>query len=551
MIYYDLKIESKRKAIGNVVARETELKRIARTLKRQYNNNCLILGDSGTGKSALLEAFAYQVSLNQIPGFEKVLLAKLDTNSLKKTVGQLTNPETAPYLIGAFRNLPADTIVFIDDLENIIVENKFSEYNQIFEPFFDRSDLRLLATMEESRYQKLREENPSFFQNFEPINLRESDTQETLEILKALSPAFKKEYAIDIPEESVKSIVELSKKITSDKKLPLRSIHFLDEALAFAKISQASKLEKSHVQEIFAEKTGIPSATLSNNDSTLLKSLEDDVKRNVVGQDPAVKIISDIVRRGRMGLRNPNRPTGSFLFLGPSGVGKTELSKVLAKTVYGSERAFTRIDMSEFGEQHTVQRLLGAPPGYVGFEAGGQLTNSIAEQPYSLILLDEIEKAHSKIFDIFLQVFEDGRLTDGQGKTINFTNSIIIATSNLGINEIAEAFTAGRDVNSGEFIEQTMMPILMQSFRTEFLNRFDAIIVFNPLSVGDLLKIALLEVKKIEERTKDYNIKFNIDPEVLRSKIISLSDPRFGARPVKRFIETTCENLIAQSVLRP
>lgn len=549
MIYYDLKIESKRKAIGNVVARETELRRIARTLKRQYNNNCLILGDNGTGKSALLEAFAYQVSTNQIPGFENSTLAKLDTNNLKKTIGALTNPETAPYLIGAFRNLPEDTIIFIDDFENIIVENKFSEFNQIFEPFFERSDLRLLATMEESRYQKLREENPSFFQNFEPINLKESDLQETLEIIKGLSPAFTKEYSIDVSEEGIKSVVELSKKITSDKKFPLRAIHLLDEALAFAKISQANKLEKKHVQEIFAEKTGIPSATLNNNDSALLKSLEEEIKKNVIGQDPAVKIISDIVRRGRMGLRNPNRPTGSFLFLGPSGVGKTELSKVLAKTVYGSERAFTRIDMSEFGEQHTVQRLIGAPPGYVGFEAGGQLTNAIAEQPYSLILLDEIEKAHSKIFDIFLQVFDDGRLTDGQGKTINFTNSIVITTSNLGINEIAEAFSAGEDVNGDSFIEGALMPILMKNFRTEFLNRFDAIIVFNPLNTEDLFKIAMLEIKKIEERTKDHGIKFNIDPNVLRSKIVSISDPRFGARPVKRFIETTCENLIAAKLM--
>ncbi len=549
MIYYDLKIEANRKSIGNVVARDTELRRIARTLKRQYNNNCLILGEGGTGKTALLEAFAYQVTKNLIPGFENTTLAKLDTTNLKKTLGQLTNPETANYIQSAFRTVPENTIIFIDDFENLISDNKFQELNTLFEPFFEKSDLRLLITTSEARYPKLREENPSFFQHFEEINLKEPDSKETIEIITSLSPAFEKEYQIKIQEAEIKIVVELAKKVSSDKKFPLKAIHFLDEALSFAKISGANKLEKIHVQEIFAEKTGIPSATLTSDDNHLLQNLEKELNANIIGQERAVEIVSDIVRRGRMGLRNPNRPTGSFLFLGPSGVGKTELSKILAKLIYGSERAFTRIDMSEFGEQHTVQRLIGAPPGYVGFEAGGQLTNSIADQPYSLILLDEIEKAHQKIFDIFLQVFDDGRLTDGQGKTINFTNSIVIATSNLGIAEIVDAFKNKEEVNSPEFIETTLMPILMKNFRTEFLNRFDAIIVFNPLDLENLVKIALLEIKKIEERTKDHNVKFNIDPEILRSKISSVMDLRFGARPVKRFIETTCEGLIAAKLL--
>ncbi len=549
MIYYDLKIEAKRKSISNAVARDTELRRIARTLKRQYNNNCLVVGESGTGKTAVLEAFAYQAAQGTLPGFDNEGLIKLDTNNLKKTILGANNTEVAAHLVGSFRSLPENTVVIIDDFENIIPENRFAELSQIFEPFFERNDLQLLINISEQRAQKLKDENPSFFQNFEEITLKENDAKETKEIIKALSPAFEKEYSITIPNESVDMVVELSKKIASDKKFPLRAIHMLDEALAFAKISNAKSLEKPHIQEVFAEKTGIPSATLNSDDSSLLKNLESELQKNVVGQDTAVKIIADIVRRGRMGLRNPNRPTGSFLFLGPSGVGKTELSKVLAKVVYGSERAFTRIDMSEFGEQHTVQRLIGAPPGYVGFEAGGQLTNAIAEQPYSLILLDEIEKAHSKIFDIFLQVFDDGRLSDGRGKTINFTNSIVIATSNLGINEIVEAFENRIDVNSPDFIEQTLMPILMKNFRTEFLNRFDAIIVFNPLNIDDLVKIAMLEIKKIEERTRDHNIKFNIDPNVLRSKITSVADPRFGARPVKRFVETTCEGLIAAKLL--
>lgn len=549
MIYYDLKSEATRKSIGNVVARDVELRRISRTLKRQYNNHCLIRGESGTGKSALLEAFAYQAALGKIPGFENSNLIKLDTNSLKKTFSQAGSPETAAFVMAALRSLPEDTVVFIDDFENIIPENKFYEMNQLFEAFLERADLRLFITVNEQRLQKLLEENPSFFQSFEEINLQENDNKETLEILQALSPAFQKEYGLTIDPESLKAVVELSKKIVTEKKFPLRAIHLLDEALALAKIMQAPVLLKTHVQEIFSEKTGVPKASLTTSDANTLKNLEIELQQDVIGQDNAVQKISDIVRRGRMGLRNPHRPIGSFLFLGPSGVGKTELSKVLAKTVYGSERSFTRIDMSEFGEQHTVQRLIGAPPGYVGFEAGGQLTNALADQPYSLVLLDEIEKAHPKIFDIFLQVFEDGRLSDGRGKTINFSNSIIIATSNLGIKEIVEAHQHGADINGSHFQEHIMMPILLKHFRTEFLNRFDAIIIFNPLKLDDLLKIALLEIKKIEQRTQEHNIKFNIDPEILRKKIVEIMDPRFGARPIKRFVEQTCESLIAMKLL--
>ncbi len=547
--YYDLKSESIRKTIGNAVARDIELRRIARTLKRQYNNHCLISGESGTGKTALLEAFAYQASSGKIPGFENAHLLKLDTNALKKVFSQIGNPENNAFILASFRSLPEDSVIFIDDFENIIPESKFYEMNQIFEAFKDRGTLRLCISINNQRLQKLLEENPSFFQSFEEINLKENDAKETEEILTALSPAFEKEYAIKIENESIKTVVDLSKKINTDKRFPLRAIHLLDEALALAKISQATALQKTHVQEIFSEKTGIPTSSLTSSDANTLKNLETELEENVIGQDFAVQKIADIVRRGRMGLRNPNRPTGSFLFLGPSGVGKTELSKVLAKTVYGSERSFTRIDMSEFGEQHTVQRLIGAPPGYVGFEAGGQLTNALADQPYSLVLLDEIEKAHPKIFDIFLQVFEDGRLSDGRGKTINFSNSIVIATSNLGIKEIVEAFKHGVDINSPHFLEHQLMPILLKHFRTEFLNRFDAIIVFQPLELENLLKIALLEIKKIEQRTAEHNIKFNIDPDILRNKITEIMDPRFGARPVKRFIEQTCESLIASKIL--
>lgn len=553
MLYYDLKLEASHKTIGNVVARDVELRRISRTLKRQYNSNILVRGASGTGKSALLEALAYQIARGQIKGFENSTVIKLDTANLKKLFSQMTNPaatsDAIAYFQNAFGAMPHDTIAIIDDFDAIVPEHKFAEVAQAMQPFFEANSLRLCISANDLAAEKMREENAAFFQHFEEIALKETDSKETSEILSALSPAFEKEYGIKIPPASLKAASELAAKSGQDKKMPLAAIHFLDEALAYAKISGARELEKRHAQEIFSEKTGIPSTGIDASDISLLKNLEKELSKSVVGQSFAVQKISDIVRRGRMGLRNPNKPTGSFLFLGPSGVGKTELSKTLAKTVYGSERSFTRIDMSEFGEQHTVQRLIGAPPGYVGFEAGGQLTNAISQQPYSLLLLDEIEKAHSKIFDIFLQVLDDGRLTDGQGKTVNFSNAIVIATSNLGINEIVEHAKGDGDVNGQPFIENKLMPILLKNFRTEFLNRFDGIIVFNPLGLDDLVKVARLEIDKIEKRTAEHNIKFNIDENILRDKIAQIMDLRFGARPVKRFVEQTCESLIAAKLL--
>ena len=547
MIYYDLKEESQKKSIGNVVARDVELRRIARTLHRQYNNNVLIVGQSGTGKTALLEGFAYQASLGLVRGFKDYTIVKLDNSDLKKLLDQTGNQEVLAYLSTAFNNLPKNTIVCIDDFDTVISEQKINDLTKVFEVFFNNHDVQLLITANQSRIARLREENSNFFQNFEEIQVKESDFKETEAIISALSPAFTKQYNVTLEPEIIKFIAEQTKKISSDKKLPLKAIHFLDECLAHSRIIDEKSLSRESVLEIFAEKTGIPTGQLQNDDVELLENLEEQLSKDLIGQDKAVRIVSDIVRRARMGLRNPNRPMGSFLFLGPSGVGKTELAKLLAKKVYGTERSFTRIDMSEFSEQHTVQRLIGAPPGYVGFEAGGQLTNAIKNQPYSLVLLDEIEKANPRIFDIFLQVFDDGRLSDGQGNLVDFTNSIVIATSNIGIDEIVEAYSEG--TLNDTFDSNTLMPILRQHFRTEFLNRFDAIIVFNPLSVEDLLKVAQLEIKKVEQRAAAHAVKFNIDPKVLRSRITSLIDYRIGARPVKRFVEQTCEALIAKKIL--
>lgn len=550
MIYYDLQTETQRKNIGDVACREIELLRLGRTMHRQYNNNALISGVSGIGKSALLEGFCYRLAKGKMPGFEanEYSAIKLDANELHRLSA---SSDGLSQMIGGFKSIPAKTIVIIDDIHLTMNSEagKASAFEQAIQALLQRADVSVLAATNESAYQKLLADNQNFLKHFEHMALSEVDAGQTVEIINALSTSFSREYGILIEQTAAQSVAQLSRKLNSESVQPLRAIHFLDESLAYAKISGHSQLTLKDVRHVFSEKTGIPDETLTNDDRSFLTSLSQTLRAKVIGQDHAVEVISDVIQRSRMGLRNPQRPYGSFLFLGTSGVGKTELAKSLAQVVYGSERSFTRIDMSEFGEAHTVQRLLGAPPGYIGFESGGQLTNAVQERPYSLILLDELEKANPKVFDIFLQVFDDGRLTDGRGHTAQFTNSILIATSNLGVNEIIEGYKAGVNLNSPEFISETLMPILLQSFRPEFLNRFDAIIVFEPLGTEELLSIAQLEIKKIEQRVAEHDIHFDISPEILRSKVAELSDLRLGARPIKRFIEQTCERLIAMKLL--
>jgi ATP-dependent Clp protease ATP-binding subunit ClpB len=299
-----------------------------------------------------------------------------------------------------------------------------------------------------------------------------------------------------------------------------------------------------------ASKTGVPRTRLTAHVAQDLALLETSLAQSIIGQQNAITRIIATLRRAKLGMRNPNRPLGSFLMLGPSGVGKTETAKVIAEALYGRSESFIRFDMSEFGQEHTVQRLIGAPAGYVGHESGGALTSAIKREPYSLILLDEIEKAHPKVFDIFLQILDDGRITSGQNETIDARNIIIIATSNSGVRQVLSTVAAGLDPNAPEVQAQHLFPALEEHFRVEFLNRFDAVVAFEPLTIEALTAIAHLEMRKLERRLKDHGASFRIDEEVLRDHIRRIADPRFGARPIKRFIEEMCESVLVEKLLK-
>ncbi len=546
--YYDLKLEALNDRLENVVGRLDEMSRITRVLNRRINNNCLIVGLNGTGKTSLVRGWVKITLKNnqrKLPPLVQMEAGSFDALNSTAAVPLQKYKE-------ALDSLPA-CILFMDDFGQMVY-NKPVALNhiiQLLKPLAEGGKVQLLLCLETKELKWLESQQPNFPQFFETVNIGAQPKPEQLLILKQALNKFSKKIDMEVAEETLNLIIQLVERFPTLGQLPAASIAILDESLALAQAKNLENFSEEDIYKVISDKTGIPLTQLKISDKELLNSLERELNSKIIGQKQPLLQITSTIKRARLGLKNPGRPLGSFLCLGPSGVGKTETAKLVAEKVFGKKESFVRIDMSEFAEAHTVARLIGSPAGYVGFDAGGGLTNAIKQQPYSLVLLDEIEKAHAKIFDVFLQILDDGRLTSGQGETVDFTQTIIMATSNLGVGEIIEGFKGNKDISSEDFIQKRLLPALSKAFRWEFLNRFDAILVFNPLTERDLLEVAKLEIKKVEQRVARYKIKFKIDPEILIGKIKTLSDPRFGARPVKRFVETTCENLITQKLLTP
>lgn len=570
--YYDLKLEIATGRLPACLGRTEEIVRISRTLNRSLANNACIVGPDGCGKTTALYGFAHMAAQDQ--NFSKLNIVMLNAGSMQK-VGSL-GPTAITHYQEAFLRIQ-NSIVIIDGFGDLVTSQQGSLQNWliILQPLLAHKQIHLLISATPEQSQWLQKNALQFYSHFGLIPVEEPSIEQEIEILEQtiikLTP---QNEHVTVKGETLKMITELIRRFPTLGQLPKAGVQLLDEAIAEAKNCRASQINTtethpvmrhlmvngSHkavinltpelITQIVSEKTGIPLQSLGAEEKQSLKFLPDALNQQIVGQKESVAVIAGTVQRAKLGLRGQNRPLASFLLLGPSGVGKTETAKLLAQNLYGKTGSFLRIDMSEFGEAHTVQRLIGAPPGYTGFDSGGQLTNHLQEHPYSLILLDEIEKAHSKIFDIFLQLLDDGRLTSGQGQTVDATQAIFMATSNLCVNEIISHYEQGLDIHNPEFTKNNLIPILAGYFRMEFLNRFDAILTYNPLSINNLTDIALLEIKKIEQRVKEHNIKFSITRNILEQKVKTLADPRFGARPVKRFVEEMCENLIAEQLLK-
>jgi ATP-dependent Clp protease ATP-binding subunit ClpC len=396
-----------------------------------------------------------------------------------------------------------------------------------------------------NEYRKYVEKDKALARRFQPVLIGEPSVEETIEILKGIRKEFEKHHGVTITDEALVAAAKLGARYITDRFLPDKAIDLIDEAAAAKRLSEDQKLvDENDIAKVVEQWTGIPVSRMMESEREKLVNLEQLLHRRVIDQEDAVSTIARTIRKARAGLKDPKRPSGVFLFLGPTGVGKTELAKALAEVLFGTEDALIRIDMSEYTEKHSVSRLIGAPPGYVGYEEGGQLTEAVRRRPYSVILLDEIEKAHPEVFNVLLQVFDDGRLTDGKGNTVDFRNTIIIMTSNIASQQILDALEEGITNLTG-LIEDEMR----RHFKPEFINRIDAAIIFKPLNLEHMKKIVELQLKRLEERIKEQkrNIVFT---EAAKEYLANRGYlPAMGARPLRRIIENEVESILADKII--
>ena len=555
--YYDLRHEHRSGRLPKTVARAEAEARLSRIISRATSHHAFVVGPAGCGKTSFL--YSWTATLSQHPLLRKSKAALLDTEFLQKL--SLANPAQLAFYSEAFGRL-SDTAVVIDNFGDLWMRQPqaLANWQLLLAPALKNPSVRFVFTVTKPQLDWLEENKSPLARCGEAMELGPLEDEQLLDILKLKTQSLPAASAVTATPQALTSIIAFCRRFESLGQLPKSATLLLDECLSQCLLEHNRQdnlgtkepltLSPATTEKIVSEKTGVPLSKLTQSEREQLKNLENILNQNVIGQHAALGRIASVIQRARLGLRSQNRPLGSFLMLGPSGVGKTETAKILADQLYGHDKSFVRIDMSEFGQEHTVARLIGSPAGYVGYEAGGQLTNHFLSRPYSLMLLDEIEKAHPKVFDIFLQLLDDGRLTSASGQTVNFSQAVVMATSNLGVNEILAGFASEEDIGSENFIRDILLPALLKHFRAEFLNRFDAIVVYKPLLMEDLVDIALLEIRKIEQRVKQHRITFAITPQVLEQKIKTLYDPRFGARPIKRFVEETCENLITQQLLK-
>jgi ATP-dependent Clp protease ATP-binding subunit ClpC len=602
----DLTAEAREGKLDPVIGRADEIDQTIEILSRRTKNNPALLGEPGVGKTAIVEGIAQRIVNDEVPEtLSDNRVVSLDLAGM--IAGTKYRGEFEERLKTVIDEVSAaeGLILFIDEMHTVIgagaAEGAMDASNML-KPYLARGELHVIGATTLDEYRGNIERDPALERRFQPVFVREPTVDETIEILHGLKDRYEAFHRVRISDEAIVAAAELSDRYIRDRFLPDKAIDLVDQAGARVRLrlktkdddtrsleedlrrlarerdqatvaedydrageirdqlesrrgelddkrksrSRAPEVTPEDIAEIVSRATGIPVSQLTTEERERLMRLEQELHGRIVGQEEAVTAVAEAVRRARAGLADPNRPDGSFLFLGPTGVGKTELARALAEALFGDESLMVRFDMSEFQERHTVSRLVGAPPGYVGYEEAGQLSEAVRRRPYAVLLFDEIEKAHGDVFNILLQILDDGRLTDAQGRTVDFKNTIVIMTSNLGADRIQEYARTGGDF---EQLKDELMDVLRMSFRPEFINRIDEIIVFRALSSEQLANITRLLLDRLVRRMRAQRIDVEFTEEAVRLLAEEGFDPEFGARPLRRTIQRRVENELSRLVL--
>jgi ATP-dependent Clp protease ATP-binding subunit ClpC len=608
----DLTDAAGRGALDPLVGRDEELERIIQVLCRRTRNNPVLIGEPGVGKTALVEGLANKVVQGDVPVYlaDKRVLA-LDISLIvagTKYRGQFE--ERLKTIMRELTETP-NIIIFIDELHTLVgagsAEGSLDAAN-ILKPALSRGEIQCIGATTPAEYRKHIEKDRALERRFQAVKVASPTEEETVEILRGVKERYEKFHNVLYLDEAIEAAVYQSSRYIADRFLPDKAIDLIDEAGSRVKLREAAvpvmvpelqgrvrvvlepdagerggffreddagergqshvateqwpleagpgqSVTKADIDEVVSRWTGIPITSLKEEESEKLLRMEEELHGRIVSQDGAISAVARAIRRTRAGLKNPNRPVGSFLFLGPTGVGKTEVARGLAAFLFGSERNLIRFDMSEYMEKHSVSKLIGSPPGYVGHEEGGQLTERVKRNPYCVVLLDEIEKAHPDTFNLLLQVFEDGHLTDGLGNTVDFKNTILIMTSNIGARFIEKkgrmGFASNEPRDSAQATNEMVMGEVKRTFNPEFVNRIDEIIIFDALTDQDLVKITRLLVEQLNQNLKEKSITISIRDEAVEWLLArTLQDRSYGARPLRRAIQRHIEDALSEAFIR-